>query len=621
MPKTFLYHAAFPALIAGVFFIIPLCLWPAALDPAIAPRFIILSAICLVLGSLSWINGRGSGFFSGSTLALPVVLAGYAGIAFLSIIWSINKAEAAFAAGKIFVFAAVIALAIPLLSSNRKAIAFTARAATLSSVLISIIGIFEYWGIVTIINGGWIGPGATMLNRNLFASYLFLCLPFVLYNVAVGTGLWRISGIAAFGATMYAVIITQTRAVWIGCLLGTVVTVAIMAVIDFRKSIAFPRRQWRVIAILATVALIAVSLARLAIPADWEKPSLRKRAASIFDPSQASNRERLVLWGKTIRMIRDHPLRGAGAGNWKIMLPRYGIGDLPLQTAQSFEVRPYNEFLGAAAETGIIGLLLFIGIFACGMIRCITILRGKSGHSEKLFCALALFGLCGFAGLCFFDFPFERIEHLAVFGILLACCFRTDPAGKPVHNSPWIHRTTVLLIHAGVAICVWLGCMRLNGDIHASRMLIAWNSGDWGTVAIEAGRARSIGYTLEPSSTPLDFYRGAANFRQGKVDPALQDYLAAFRFHPWHPAVLNDLGACYNALGDRDRAMDFLQRSLSVNPHFESALINLSSLFYNSGKYDAAYGIISRCKAPHDDPRFESAYQTISAKIDKRRSP
>ncbi len=128
-------------------------------------------------------------------------------------------------------------------------------------------------------------------------------------------------------------------------------------------------------------------------------------------------------------------------------------------------------------------------------------------------------------------------------------------------------------------------------------------------------------YTMEPTSTPLSWYRGTAQFKLGNVEHAFLDYRRAYSIHPWHLGVLNDLGTCYSLKGDHKRAIACYTDALSVSRQFEPGLINLAAVYYNLGSFDSAYSIISRSKSPHTDPRFEPFYRAISQKVMKGRSP
>jgi O-antigen ligase len=72
--------------------------------------------------------------------------------------------------------------------------------------------------------------------------------------------------------------------------------------------------------------------------------------------------ERLLLWRNTVKMIEENPVTGAGIGNWKILLYKYGIYRhrfYQFGPGLHYE-HPHNDYLLMMAECGLVGILLFI---------------------------------------------------------------------------------------------------------------------------------------------------------------------------------------------------------------------------------------------------------------------
>jgi len=77
------------------------------------------------------------------------------------------------------------------------------------------------------------------------------------------------------------------------------------------------------------------------------------------DPSEgdkAAQNARLTVWTAGWRMIRTHPLIGVGLHNFKPLLPVYQVGDEKVISLA------HNTYLELAAETGIPGLVAFVGV-------------------------------------------------------------------------------------------------------------------------------------------------------------------------------------------------------------------------------------------------------------------
>jgi O-antigen ligase len=606
------------------YFIIPFSFFPGLFDSALSLRFCLLALLIAAAAIM-----QGTGFIRApqpSGDAPPGVVwagAGYCLACVLSALQSINKSEATAESAKVFLLGGFVWAAAAAMHRSQDTTRLIARGITASALVVSALGALEYWGVMGCVDAGSVGPGATMFNRNLLSSFLFLCLGFVLFIAGSdGRRFWRLLGMLACALIMYMLLATQTRAVWIGCAGGTLCALALLAATQKSWINRFFREKKRIIAVLSMVFGLVFVTHSFCKPIRPDRPSLVQRAATIFDTRFKSNHQRILLWKKTARMFRERPVLGVGPGNWKIVCPKFGTGDLLFPDMDKIETRPYNDFLWVLSETGVTGFVMYCGLFFLAGLSCVKRLRGGTDPKSALLAFLMLFTLSGFAIISFFDFPKERIEHLVLFGTVLSVCASINPApSKPSGTPPWARRVAAFSLLLCAGACLWIGYLRLCGDIGDAAMRSFWEGKEWKKAIFAANRALSPLYTMEPTSTPILWYRGTAHFKLSDIDRAFSDYKKASGNHPWHLNVLNDLGTCYNLKGDRKSAMRCYWRALAISPQFEPSLINLAALYYNDGAFDSAYCIISKSKGPHRDPRFESYFRTISQKFAKGRSP
>jgi O-antigen ligase len=619
----------FVVFVSFSFFIIPFSIYPSLMDPGMSVRFILLAVLVAVLAGFHFAGSVR--FPQEPQTRLPRLLAvaclGYFILCLVSIIPSINKAESIFETAKVFLFCAYVWLASSVLQRFFHRIPIIARLIVISSLCISLLAILEYWDIFQLMDNGWVGPGVTMINRNLVSSYLFLCLGFVLFTIVNYRGIWRVLGILSFEMVVYVYLSTQTRAVWLGCLCGALVTLFIVMVTQTRSLSRFVMKEKGLLLLLAILTLLC-ALTAIHFKSMHTRPEGRKnlsfvqRAATVADPSFDANQERLHLWRKTCAMIKAHPFSGVGSGNWKILVPKYGTGDLVCDDMAYAEIRPYNDFLWTASETGVFGFVFYCGLFlTCGLF-CLKALRGNCSRSQSFLGAALLFTIAGFAVISFLDFPKERIEHLVLFGTVLSAAAALDAQGTGrVWKKTWLFRVVMAAVFLASCGCLWIGFARLKGDVNDMAMRSLWQNREWQKAIDAADRASSVFYSVEFSSMPIAWYRGVANFSLGNQKQAFLDYTRAAAYHPWHLHVINDLGTCYSLQGDRSHAIECFSKALSISPFFEPALINLAAVYFNAGQYDLAYSIIARVKGPHVDPRFESYRKAISLKVNKEAGP
>ena len=118
-------------------------------------------------------------------------------------------------------------------------------------------------------------------------------------------------------ALAVALAVTFTRNTWIGACLAV--------------AVLFLMKDFRLLVILPVVAAVFF----VAAPAD-----IQQRFASIFDPSDLSNRDRLAMVEAGGRIVRDHPLTGVGPDMVLRAYPHYRDGGRRARDAAPSPQRP-----------------------------------------------------------------------------------------------------------------------------------------------------------------------------------------------------------------------------------------------------------------------------------------
>lgn len=194
----------------------------------------------------------------------------------------------------------------------------------------------------------------------------------------------------AVPALLVALVMTQTRNAWIGTLVALSCLLAI--------------RNWRLVVLAPIVAALAFAVAPSAI---------RNRAFSIFDMTDATNRDRFAMLSMGVAMVRDHPLFGVGPEMVDKVYARYR----PATAVNPTNPHLHNVPMQIAAERGLPALgawLWFVAVAARDLYRQVR--RGPAPSVAAAGLA-ALIGML-FAGL--FEYNFGDSEFLMLFLGLLA---------------------------------------------------------------------------------------------------------------------------------------------------------------------------------------------------------
>jgi O-antigen ligase len=205
--------------------------------------------------------------------------------------------------------------------------------------------------------------------------------------------------IALAGFLGGASVLTWSRNVWVAALFVAL------------AGIRFYRLSWRVAGMLvlfATCGAILVSAVRSHSPA---------AAAS----TQRSDASRPAAWSAGLASGFAHPLTGAGFGQVVLTVPAYQDG--VLQEVQILDAR--NQFIQVFAETGLVGLVVFVALFGSAIAACA---RAPSRNGPVLLgCWLAA------AAICQCDTVFMTYGGSAptcVFGLLLGCALKLSREQK-----------------------------------------------------------------------------------------------------------------------------------------------------------------------------------------------
>ena len=143
-----------------------------------------------------------------------------------------------------------------------------------------------------------------------------------------------------------AILLSLTRALWLAC------AIVLALHIVWRR----PRLVWALAAAPALALLLAPG-------------PIRSRVTETLDSGYYSTAERLQMWEVGLRMIREHPLIGVGAGRVEKLYPTYLSAGEPLP---AYHGHLHNNALQIAAQ---FGLPVLAAALFCLAVLAIDLLR------------------------------------------------------------------------------------------------------------------------------------------------------------------------------------------------------------------------------------------------------
>jgi O-antigen ligase len=447
-------------------------------------------------------------------------------------------------------------------------------------------------------------------HRNLFAEMLLLALPFSVYSFFSDKSYWKYAGIISFNFSLFMLIVLSNRASWIG-LIATGILVLILLLI---KKQVFSINKSRNIFIISTAVIALASF--LFLSAFSDTASLKSHTLNTLNYSQGSTRDRLELWSRTVKMIAEKPALGGGLGSWKIDMLKFGNKGLMSENNTTFYQRPHNDFLWVAAEQGIIGLILYLSLFAIIIASILKTLFSLTSRLQTKQLLVILSVTSGFLIISLFSFPIERISHtillFACWGLFLSMLNSQKDKNlkKVISLKSFSYYTVFILI-----FILFIGIFRINSEIHTKNAIIAKKNSRFQKCINEINKAESFFYTIDPTSTPLNWYSGLAYFKLGNYPKSAEQFQKALIVNPYHIYTLNDYAGSLTKLNQDDKAIELYSKAIAIAPNFPEPKLNLCALYFNKSNYNDAFRILKTTNTADTSERYRKTVTFIISKI------
>ncbi len=227
--------------------------------------------------------------------------------------------------------------------------------------------------------------GASSISPNLFATFLLFPLTISLFAIVGRRGRPRFWGFVGAGLMITGLVLTFSRSAFLvmATLLGL-----------------FTAMAWKKIHPAWLAAAVFMVIAALpAVPSRYWQ-----RMATLFT-FDTSGQQDISLWRRTnylrvgARILEDHPIFGAGPGNFRILHARAEYQ--PEVSLIGVERVAHNMYLTVVTEGGVVGAVLFLG-FLFTAVRSAWRLRLMPGE-VGLHSRAALLGLVGLLMLGMFQ--------------------------------------------------------------------------------------------------------------------------------------------------------------------------------------------------------------------------
>jgi len=263
---------------------------------------------------------------------------------------------------------------------------------------------------------------STFDNANVYGTYLLLAIPLAAACMVYAKNIFlKLCALGITGMLVLNLLATYSRGCYVALAFGAVVFVLII------------NKQLIVLVIPAMLASLLV------LPA-----SVVNRLLGILNMADTSTIFRVNIWRGSLRMLGDFWPVGVGQGEYAFnrVYHFYSLG-------ATFTPHSHNLFIQIFLETGIVGILVFIGVLACFFRAQANFLRRVQEFRLRVMSAAMIAAVTGFLMQGIFDHAFYNFRVMLTFflfiGIGIAFTRVAGPAAKnveePVHKtqkSEWV---------------------------------------------------------------------------------------------------------------------------------------------------------------------------------------
>lgn len=505
-----------------------------------------------------------------------------------SILWATNTAEAVFAFSTQLLSPLIIIVFYGLLSTKKQ---LTQKALWISAA--TVLAVYLFFTLVQLFHvesfsfdqlyrvSGLSG------HKNLLAVMLFVLSGFLLTSFAIFENkVLRWLSAVVFAIAFIVIFLLKSRAVLLGVLvaggcLGMMMLLRTRCCNEARRSHLLLVMSIIVVYVFLTVGLRV--FADRSVPHTAEKSEIEHKMLST-----SSLAERCLLWEKTYHVVDNHPFMGCGIGNWQIHFPDAGLDGLYRADVWNVNfTKPHNEYLGILAETGYLGLLLYVAFLTSIIVLSFFALLRTENRKDFLYDAIILSLFVGCCVNALFDFPNSRIEHVIWMGILIANLLKTTANGQQkTLGMGW--NMAFMAVAVGLVV---VGAFRLKGERNTFMMQQALKANDWKAVERYGNQAFSFFYTIDPVGLPLHWYIGKAEKQTGNPK-AIDDFRRAYHYAPFCKENLNDLGlAEYYASHDLKKAEFYLNEAIRISPNYLYPSLNLAYIYLSENQPQKAKAV------------------------------
>lgn len=423
-------------------------------------------------------------------------------------------------------------------------------------------------------------------NKNITAASIAFKLPFVLYLLhSIRRPLYRFFlSFILFGGVL-AISLIEARA----AILSTIIVFLMFLFFQiYLLTIKYYTQKQGVTNIALTIVPYFIAIFfNIGITNKANKGTITETVGRIAFTEESSN-GRFQYWGDAFDYILKNPILASGLGNWKIASISQGKDHI---SGYTVPYHAHNDFIHVFTETGILGGLTYLSIFACLTFYLFLLLYRKY-KSQGILELQYFFLLLPFivysldAGL---NFPVARPlmqSSLAIFsGLILALYLDQKHKDEPVQPiKGYLHKSSFLFILVALFLGISVHIISYISLTKQGQLLYEFNNAKYNLTRAQLDDISHDFPNLTETAMPIKSMKARYYYLQGNKKEAYQ---------------MIDEGA-------KDNPQIFFSENLKAQ------------FLFQEGKLDSAYVYAKKAfeGLPDNMPHYDMYMKTLVAKRD-----
>ena len=291
----------------------------------------------------------------------------------------------------------------------------------LVSLAIMIILLIEVYAVlyqgVDMIKAGEINPGelkGVTANRNITAFSIAIKIPYVLYLIVYNQKTWsKLFYSFLIFLSLFSLSIIQSRASFVAI---SLIGVLLLCWTFFKFLTTKTIKDLKPNLFYLFPLILAIVLNQI-LTSDKGADALSRAATISISQADSSIDKRLRYYEDVLTHFSSNPFFGVGIGNWKLSSIHYDREDID---GYIVPYHAHSDFIQLGAELGILGFLLYLGVFLIAAYFSVKLLFKSNLKPENRW---FIFLLTTALGVYFIDanlnFPIARPQVLAPWALTM----------------------------------------------------------------------------------------------------------------------------------------------------------------------------------------------------------